>query len=256
MTAALVSGGLVFLFGAALGSFLNVVIDRIPAGRSLLSPPSHCDSCQRRLGVLELVPILSYLALRGRCRHCGAAIPRRILLVELGTGAMLLWLWAILGLGPLFLRAAFCWSALLVLSIIDLKTGLLPDRIIFPVSAVALITSSLWGPGPLMTLAGGLAGFLILFVPAILSRGSMGWGDVKMAGMLGLMAGFPLVLLSLALGSISGGLFAAFLLLSRRRGRKDPMPFGPFLAFGTALSLVWGEPLFSSYLLLLAGLSR
>lgn len=256
MTAAVVIGGLVFLCGAALGSFLNVVIDRLPAGRSLLSPPSHCDSCQRRLGVLELVPILSYLALRGRCRHCGAAIPRRVVLVELGAGVMFLLLWWQLGLGPLFLRVAFYWLVLLALSIIDLKTGLLPDRIIFPVSAAALAISSLWGAGPLLTLAGGLAGFLVLFVPAVLSRGSMGWGDVKMAGMLGLMAGFPRVFLALGIGIISGGLFAAFLLLSRRRGRKDPMPLGPFLALGTAVALVWGEPLFSSYLLLLSGLFR
>lgn len=238
--------GLFFVIGACFGSFLNVVADRLPRGKSIVSPPSHCENCGHRLSAEDNIPIISYLWLRGRCRYCGAAIPRRIFWVELGTAALsafLFWHYGFSYLLPLMMVYGYIF---IVLTVTDLEHGLLPNKIVYPAiaiaSAVALTAHflHLHGLPDLKSAAiGGAIGFFFLFIPAIISRG-MGWGDVKLAAFIGLATGFPLVLLALFLSIITGGLVAAMLLLLKIKGRKDAIPFGPFLSVSTLAALLWG----------------
>ncbi len=236
-----------FAIGACFGSFLNVVADRLPRSLSIVSPPSHCESCGRRLQAEDNIPIISYLHLKGRCRYCGASIPRRIFWVELGTAALFAFLFWKYGLSHQLPVMAVYGSIFIVLTVTDLEHGILPNKIVYPSIAVALAVATaahflhLSGLPDLKSAAiGGAVGFVFLLVPALISRG-MGWGDVKLAAFIGLATGFPLVLLALFLSIIAGGLVAAALLLLKIKGRKDAIPFGPFLALGTLVTLLWGD---------------
>ena len=135
---------IVFFMGASLGSFVNVVADRLPAGGSLVRPPSHCPVCHTHLRPLDLVPILSYLWLRGRCRYCGAVIPARLAVVEALSGLLLLLIFWRYGLGPGFAVVALIATLLLAIAIIDLEHGLILNRIVLPAAAAAVVLAPLW----------------------------------------------------------------------------------------------------------------
>ncbi|MBN1643197.1 MAG: prepilin peptidase [Dehalococcoidales bacterium] len=242
---------LVGLLGAAIGSFLNVCIDRLPAEKSVISPPSSCDACHNRLTWLDLFPVFSYLFLRGRCRFCHAKIPQRIFWVELGTGILFAFLYWKYGFQPVLAINLFYGCILILLAVIDLEHGLILNKIVYPAAIVALILGSCL-PEPslknfLGTIEGGAIGFAILFLPAVLSRG-MGWGDVKMAGLIGLMTAFPQVFVSVLGGIILGGLIAVILILLKKKTRKDTIPFGPYLSIATMVTLIWGNPILTWYL--------
>ena len=253
------------LLGLAVGSFLNLCIDRLPHGGSIVGPPSHCDSCGRRLRPLDLVPVLSYLLLRGRCRYCGARIPVRVLIVEAVCGglfALLAWHYDL----NLDLAIALIYTCIfMVIFFIDLEHGLILNSIVFPAIVVAFIFSFFWGgfeefrpevgPGFVVSaILGGAAGFAVMLMPYLISRGGMGAGDVKLAGLIGLVNGFPLVLVALFIGIVAGGAVAAGLMLSRVVGRKDAIPFGPFLAAGAIVSMIWGDGIVNWYQTSLTGL--
>lgn len=252
-----------FILGICLGSFLNVSIDRLPRGKSLVYPPSHCDACNQKLRPWELIPVVSYLCLRGKCRYCGANIPRRTLMVELGTGLLIAWLAFSYGFSLAFLVLAFYTCLFLVLAIIDLEHGLVLNKITYPAIGLSLVIAPFWSslglPRTLLatdtmlhtflsSLIGGaiFAGFLLLTV--LLSRGAMGWGDVKLAALVGLATGFPSVLVAMMVAFISGGLIAGLLLLLRLRSWKNTIPYGPFLSLGTFIALLWGKNLVRWYL--------
>jgi len=240
--------------GIAIGSFLNVCIDRLPEKQSLLRPASHCPACQRRLALKDLIPVFSYLWLRGRCRYCRAPIPQRVLWVELGTGLMFAFLWWRYGLTPELGIMSFYFCLLTVILVIDLERGLILNKVVYPAAAIALIialitaafTSDLWLA--VKVLIGGGLGLVIMFLVALVSKGGIGWGDVKMAGLVGLITGFPLVLVSLLLAMVSGGIVAVVLLLLKVKQRKQTIPFGPFLSLGTMLTLLWGASILNWYL--------
>jgi len=237
------------VFGAVVGSFLNVCIDRLPQGGSLFHPPSHCPSCQQRLAAWDLIPVISYLWLRGRCRYCGASIPYRVLGVELGAAFLFGFLWWWYGPGIPLLIVTFYGSLFLVIAIIDLEHGLILDRLVYPAVVISLVLAIFYAkPGLVSALMGGGLGFIILLLPVLVYRESMGWGDVKMAGLIGVVTGFPVVVIALFIAFISGGLVGAIMLLSRRKGRKATIPFGPFLSLGTVLALLWGQSLLDWYL--------
>mgnify|MGYP001091982663 CR=1 FL=1 len=262
------------LLGIAIGSFLNVCIDRIPAGKSILNPPSHCDACGHRLAVKDLVPLFSYLWLRRRCRYCQASIPRRLFWVEIGSGLLLAFVyWAVQPHGvhsPLYwsryglsvdfaITAGYCYL-FIVLMVIDLEHKLILNKIVYPAMVVALLISiflpqsriiPLPWPQAVDGVIGGAIGFLFLLIPALIYRGGMGWGDVKMAGLIGLVTGFFLVFVAMLMGVILGGLVAGILLALRKKTRKEPIPFGPFLAVATIVALLWGNNILSWYLGLL-----
>lgn len=236
-------GLLAFCFlGLAVGSFLNLCVDRLPEGRSIISPPSHCEACGRRLGAVDLIPVLSYIWLRGRCRYCGAAIPARSLAIELGTGFAFVLLWIRYDdAWQLSLATAYV-ALLLVILFIDLEYHRIPNRLVYPGAALAILAVP-FAPHhhPVAMLAGGLVGFGLLFVIAFAYPGGMGMGDVKLAGFIGLAVGFPEVLLTLFLAFVAGGAVAATLLVRHLKGRRDPVAFGPFLAVAGVVSLLYGQ---------------
>ncbi len=237
------------LVGIAIGSFLNVCIDRLPEGQSLIRPVSHCPTCQRRLTPRDLIPVFSYLWLRGHCRYCRAPIPRRVLWVELGTGLIFALLWWRYGLTPELGIMSFYFCLLIIILVIDLERRLILNKIVYPAAAIALIIAVFMSdPGLISVLIGGAVGLTIMFLVALVYRGGIGWGDVKMAGLVGLLTGFPLVLVSLFLAVVGGGLTAAVLLLLKIKKRRESIPFGPFLSLATMLTLLWGKSILDWYL--------
>ena len=249
------------LFGLLVGSFLNLCIDRLPQGKSIVRPGSHCDSCNQSLRAIDLVPVFSYLWLRGRCRYCGARIPLRSPIVEFAAAAIFAFLAWHYGLS-LELAFAVVYAAIfIVIFAIDLEQELILNIVVFPAMILAFAFSFFWGGfeefwpgvgpgvGPgfvLSALLGGAVGFVLMLLPYLLTRGrGMGYGDVKLAAFIGLMSGFPLVVVALLVGIITGGLVAVFLLLSRMvKSRKAAIPYGPFLAVGAMVALIWGDRIF------------
>ena len=242
------------LLGTAIGSFLNVVVDRLPVGGSVLSPGSHCDACERRLAPADLIPVVSYLALRGRCRYCNSPVPRRILWVELGTGLVFLGLYLYLGLVSFLAVAALYSCFFIALLVIDLERGILPNSLVYPGMVAALFLSPffLHQQDALHNIAsaviGGLVGFGLFLVIALVSRGGMGEGDIKMAGFVGLATGFPGVLAALFIAILLGGLVAVALLVFKLRRTGQTVPFGPFLSAGAILALLFGPAIINWYL--------
>jgi len=237
------------LIGTAVGSFLNVCIDRLPEGQSLLHPASHCSACQHRLTPKDLIPVFSYLWLRGRCRYCQAPIPRRVLWVELGTGLVFAFLWWQYGLTPELGVMCFYFCLLAVIMVIDLERGVILNKVVYPAGAIALIIGAFTSnPGIAKVLIGGGLGLVTMLLVALVYRGGIGWGDVKMAGLVGLLTGFPLILVSLLLAVVSGGIVATVLLLFKVKQRKQTIPFGPFLSLGAVLTLLWGASILDWYL--------
>ena len=160
------------ILGAAIGSFINVCVDRIPAEKSLLGPPSHCDGCQRRLGALELIPVFSYIFLRGRCKVCGAKIPIQVLLVELGCGLWTAFLFWDKGLSSDFAVAAFFSLVFILIGLLDYKTKLVYGVIVWPAIAIALILAAFVMPhGIINALEGAGLGAAIILIPFLVTRG-------------------------------------------------------------------------------------
>ena len=251
------------ILGVSLGSFLNVCIDRLPAKGSLLSPPSHCDACQRRLAVKDLVPIFSFLWLRGRCRYCHAPVPKRVLGVEIITGAIFGYLAWQHGLSPGLGITIFYCSIFIILMLIDWEHGILPNRIIYPSMIVAVIFSIRLSGSVDTSLVGNTVIFLppkiaqagigagiglgLALLVVLVSRGGMGFGDVKMAGLIGLVTGFPMVFFNLILAAIIGGVAALILIVGKKKKRRESIPFGPALSVATIITLLWGTDILSWY---------
>lgn len=245
------------LLGMAIGSFLNVCIDRLPVGESLIFPASHCAACRHRLSVKELIPVLSYLWLRGRCRYCNATIPRRIFWVEVGAGALFAYLFWHYGFGIELAIAIFYCCLFLVLMVIDLEHNILPNKLVYPGIIVALTISVVFSilpdsldivPEIRSAAIGGAIGLGLFLLITIVSRGGMGWGDVKMAALIGLVTGYPLVFVALFLAVVSGGFISWLLILTKAKSRKQSIPFGPFLSLGTIATLLWGSYILDWYL--------
>jgi len=245
------------LLGMIIASFLNVCADRLPAGQSLVYPPSHCPACSRRLAVKDLIPVFSYLWLRGRCRYCRAPIPRRVLWVEVTTAALFGLAYWQHGLSVELPIAFFYISLFMVILVIDLEHGLILNKIVYPALVVALLLSVFFTiflpqvgivPNIARAAIGGGIGFVVFFLIIFVSRGGMGFGDVKLAALIGLATGFPLVVVALLMGMILGGLAAVILLGFKIKKRREAMPFGPFLAVTAIATLLWGSDILNWYL--------
>jgi leader peptidase (prepilin peptidase)/N-methyltransferase len=243
-----------FVMGLCVGSFLNVVIARVPEGRSVVSPRSSCPRCGAEIPWYDNVPLISYAMLRARCRHCGEPISIRYPIVELVTGLLFALAGWHFGLGADLLAAVSLLATLVAITAIDLDRQLIPDVLSLPGIAAGLLLSTVSGrPGWLDSLLGTLLGGGIFFLIIVASRGGMGGGDMKLGAMLGAFLGWKLVLVAILLAVLAGGAVAIMLLAMRRRGRKDAVPFGPFLALGGAVSLFWGRPLLDWYLGVFSG---
>ena len=237
------------LLGTVVASFLNVCCDRLPVGESLVYPPSHCQACQRRLGAKDLIPVFSYLWLRGRCRYCQALIPRRILGVEVGTGVLFGLAYWHYGLSLELLVTLVYSCIFIVLLVIDLEHQLILNKVVYPAAAVALVIDFLAPkPGIISGAIGGGVGLVLFLIPALVYPGGIGWGDVKMAALIGLVTGFPLTLVALLLAVILGALVAGLLLALKIKKRKEAIPFAPFLSVATLVTLLWGSNILTWYL--------
>jgi leader peptidase (prepilin peptidase)/N-methyltransferase len=247
------------LVGIAIGSFLNVCIDRLPLHKSLVSPPSHCDACGRRLGLLDLVPIFSYLFLRGRCRYCRAHIPIRVLIVEVCAGLFFFLAFWRYGLSAQFGVTVFWCCVFLVIIFIDWERQLILNRITYPAAVIAIVILAVhtYVSGatllpPQSTLINGLisgAALFVFFVLIILIRpGAMGMGDAKLVALIGFVSGFPLVVFSMMIGIVIGGIVAVILLATGKKKREDVIPYGAFLGIGPIIALIFAPEILNWYL--------
>lgn len=237
------------LVGLAVGSFVNVVVARLPERRSLLRPGSTCPGCGTAIAWHDNIPVLSYVLLRGRCRTCGMGITWRYPVVELATAA----LWGVSylawGLTLDFAVAVVFLTTLVAITAIDVERGIIPDLITLPGIlagfGVNLITGRV---GWVDSILGIAVGGGLFFVIIVASGGGMGGGDMKLGAMFGAFLGWKVTLLALFIAVVLGGALALTLMASGRVRRKDPIPFGPFLAAGGAISLFWGEKVMRWYL--------
>lgn len=240
-----------------IGSFLNVVVYRIPAGISIVKPPSACPRCGAEIRARDNIPVVSWLLLRGRCRACGEPISVRYPLVEVACGGLFGATAAILGWT--WLLPAYLWFAALTLTlgIIDLDVKRIPNRVLYPGTGVAVVLVVAGGlvegsgGAVVRALAGGAAYFSALLVVALVARGGFGMGDVKLAFLLGVFAAYRSwgsLVVAVFGGFVLGGLAAIVLLVARRAGRRDLIPFGPALVVGAWVAIAAGEPIVSWYL--------
>ena len=258
------------VLGLITGSFLNVVIWRLPRGESLVSPGSACPKCGHPIRWWDNVPVLSWLILRGKCRDCGAPISRRYPAIELVTGvlfAAVAW-WLLSTVAPtlpfaatVLVAVAFLYLAAIsiALTLIDLDTHKLPNAIVLPAYVVGLI---LLGAASILSLDGGsmiragvgmAAMFVAYLAMALVYPGGMGFGDVKLAGALGIFLGWlgwGNLLVGAFAAFVFGGLFAIALLLLRRAGRKSGIPFGPWMLIGAWAGIFAGKVILDAYLAL------
>ena len=235
--------------GLLIGSFLNVVIARVPERRSLWSPGSACPGCGTAIAWYDNIPILSFVALLGRCRSCGMPIPWRYPIVEALTGA--LFVAAGLAFGPTreAVAAAALLAVLVALTAIDLERQIIPDVISLPGILAGVLANLATGRVSLReSIFGIVVGGGVFLVIILASGGGMGGGDMKLGAMLGAFLGWKVVLLSVFVAVALGGALAVALIATGLRGRKDPIPFGPFLAAGGAAGLFWGERVVRWYL--------
>ncbi len=246
-----------FVFGTVVGSFLNVCIYRLPRGLSIVRPGSKCPHCGEPIRAYDNIPVLSYILLRGRCRKCKGRISLRYPLVEALNGALYALLMWRFGLTPeAIIFMLFC-SAAVVITFIDLDFQIIPDVITLPGTVLALVTGSLVLPdvfdrtiplGPVNSIIGAALGFGLFYFIAVVSKGGMGGGDIKMMAMVGAVVGWKGVLLTTFVASLVGSVVGIGLMVFKGAARKAKVPFGPFLALGFVISILFGQEILIAYL--------
>jgi leader peptidase (prepilin peptidase)/N-methyltransferase len=243
--------------GLVVGSFLNVVIWRVPRGESVARPGSHCPACSAPVRPRDNVPVLSWALLRGRCRDCAAPVSVRYPLVEAGTAAAFVALAARIGLEPELPAYLYLGAVGVALALIDLDVKRLPNAIVLPsyLVGVVLLGGAALVDGDLSAFVRALLGmaalFAFYFLLALVYPAGMGFGDVKLAGVLGLYLGWlgwAEVVTGGFLGFLFGGVVGAALMAARRAGRRSQIPFGPFMITGALVAILWGRALADLYL--------
>jgi len=238
----------IFILGTIIGSFINVCIHRIPQGKSVIYPPSHCPQCGYKLKPFDMIPLLSYFWLRGRCRKCCAKISGQYPLVEFLTGGMLLLAFFKFGFTFDFLTASILIICLIISTFIDLKHQIIPDKIVLPTIAVGLVFNTVLQRGSLTDYLMGFAlGGGIIFLIVVLSQGGMGGGDIKLFATVGMFLGLKLTVLAVLLSFIFGSIAGLILIMLNLKKLKDVIPFGPFIALGSLVSLFIGDRIISWY---------
>jgi len=243
--------------GLCVGSFLGVIIDRIPVGNSILHGRSHCDYCRRNLRWFELIPVLSFILQRGKCLRCKRGLSWRYPIYEIVTGALFLVLALVLGFSwaPLVF-ASLVASGFLVIFVVDLDHMIIPDIFLW-ITSIGVVLYHLASKGvsylPTLLLEHGLSGLAASFVFyglwRITKKKGLGFGDVLLVFVIGLLVGFPTIIMSVYLGFLTGALVAIILLLQRKKGMKSAIPFGPFLIIGMVLSLCINAEVIFTYFL-------
>lgn len=237
------------IFGLVFGSFYNVVGLRVPKNESIAYPPSHCTKCDRRLTALDLVPVFSFLFLKGKCRTCGEKIHWVYPLMEFITaGLFALSFWKF-GFTPELIVGILFVSLLVIITVSDIAYMLIPDKVLLPMGIVLLALRLFIPLNPWWdAIAGALVGFGLLLLIAIVSKGGMGGGDIKLFFVIGLVLGVSGTLLTLFLASLIGAVAGIFMLRKSDTGRKTPVPFGPSIALGAVITYFWGVELLDWYM--------
>ncbi|OPX43022.1 type 4 prepilin-like protein leader peptide-processing enzyme [Ruminiclostridium hungatei] len=252
----------VFAIGACCGSFLNVCICRIPRGESIVAVSSHCTSCNEKLKPLNLVPVLSYLFQRGKCSNCGEKISPRYMCVEITTAILYVCLFYKYGINIEFFAMALLISILIVMFFIDLEFGIIPNSLVAVAAAGGAIQyissffthigiygdSNWWNP-----ILGAFLGstFFILVAKAgayiYKTENTIGGGDIKVLFPIGLFLGWKMMIVALFISIVTAAMICVVLIISKRLNRKDTIPFGPFIALGTVITILFGWQIMGMY---------
>lgn len=251
-------GLFMFSIGACVGSFLNVLIDRLPRRESVFFTRSHCDNCQKKLSVFELIPILSYVFLGGKCRHCKKPITKRVIIVEALTAVIFLvtslaFLNAYISL-PFAVLGLFVVCLGIVIFCCDLEYEIIPDEAVLGLVVSGLAYLILYNPSQLLAhlITGFIAFLLFLLLFLVTKERGIGFGDVKLVFALGLILGYPNVIVCLYLAFLTGAVVSLILIAwGKKKLRKDTIPFGPFLVGAAAISYFWGDQLVNMFLKLI-----
>lgn len=248
----LVIGVFVCMYGMFLGSFYNVVALRVPIGESIVKPRSHCVACNRSLRVRELVPIFSYLFQRGKCRGCGTRISPLYCVFEGITTLGFLVSYGLYGITPMFFLSITLVSLLVIISLADLTYMIIPNSILLVFFLIIFLEQLLFSPyiSIISAIIGSIEGFLLLWMIAILSKGGMGGGDIKLYAVIGLALGWKLTFLSLFFAAFIGLIYGLYERIRGELRKGQEIPFGPFIAIGTILAFWFGEYLIQWYMYL------
>lgn len=239
---------LFFIYGLVFGSFFNVVGLRIPKGESIVRPPSHCTVCDRNLTVKDLVPVFSFIFLKGKCRGCGTKIHWVYPVMEFVTGILFAFAYYQLGFSLELVVALLFISLLVIITVSDIAYMLIPDKILL-FFLIPLIVLRVFEPlNPWWdSVIGAVVGFGVLFLIAVVSKGGMGGGDIKLFFVIGLVLGWVPTLLTLFLASIIGTVIGIISLRRTKQGRKTPISFGPSIAIAAIIAYFYGELLVDWY---------
>jgi leader peptidase (prepilin peptidase) / N-methyltransferase len=239
------------VFGAVMGSFANMLIHRLPISENIVYKRSFCPKCQHPLSAWALIPILSYLFLLGKCHYCKARIPIRYLICEILSSTLFIWCWLQFGNSLMFYQTSLFLFCMLVLFFTDLETYILPDVLTIPLIPIgiifAIVQNNLIG-----SIQGLLIGFLTFFIIAQLAKlyykkEAMGGGDIKLAAAIGAYWGVKIIMTTIYLSFLLGGIVSITLLLLKLRKRTDNIPFGPYIILGFILALIWGNYIWKFY---------
>ncbi len=243
----------ILIIGLTLGSFFNVVGLRVPQNQSIVAPRSACPKCKHQLTPFELIPVLSYLFQGGKCRQCKVRISPIYPFMELLTGLLFAAAPLLLGWTSELFVAWTLISLFMIITVSDITYMIIPDKVLLVFMGIFLLERIFIPLDPWWdSLAGAAVGFLLLLLIAIISKGGMGGGDIKLFAVLGFVVGIKVVLLSFFLATLYGALFGIIGLLTGKLKRKNPIPFGPFIAAGTLTAYFYGDIIIRSYFTFLA----
>lgn len=245
-----------FILGSAIGSFLNVLIDRLSTGRNILNDRSICENCKHKLAAKDLIPLVSFIILKGRCRYCKAKIPTRLPIVEALTGIVFVSLYVYTAqlFAPIhyFIFLLIIISCFIVIIFADLVYGLIPDLIVGTLTIASIVYHLSFNSNNfyqyILSAFISFLFFLLIFV--VTSARGMGFGDVKLSFSLGMLLGFPMIIVALYVAFLTGAMVSLILILWRKKRFKgDTIPFGPFMIWGAVVGLFWGEKIIAEILM-------
>ncbi|HHY72841.1 MAG TPA: prepilin peptidase [Bacillus bacterium] len=237
-----------FVIGLVFGSFFNVVGLRVPENLSIVKPRSACPNCHHQLTMLELIPVLSFLIQKGKCRSCHTRISPIYPCFELVTGILFVYSFYHFGFSAELIVSLTFVSMLIIIVVSDLKYMLIPDKVLLFFAPMLIIERIIIPLNPWWnSFLGASAGFCLLLMIAIISKGGMGGGDIKLFALIGLVLGWKLVLLAFFMSTLFGTVFGIIGMLLKKVERGKPMPFGPYIAIGALATYFWGENIINWY---------